>query len=158
LEFGEEVVFLCVEVFDLSFEPDDFTINAGDNIGFGDLDIIRARSDFSFGGLRVDCDELKRAIVIVTNVTDGDGGKVVERVNGDDYSGEGVIFAAVGFDENLDTIPDTKLGDLFSLAEVDFEFCSVDFNNAGVGCGFHCVCWFVVWFNPLRGSVCLALE
>ena len=88
LEFGEEVVFLCVEVFDLSFELDDFTINAGDNVGFGDLNVIRARSDFSFSGLGVDCGELECAVVVVADVADGDGGKVVERVDGDDHPGE----------------------------------------------------------------------
>ncbi len=158
MEFGDEVVFLRVEVFYLSFEFDDFAVNAGDDVGFRDLNVISARSDFSFGGLGVDCGELECAVVVVTDVADGDGGKVVECVDGDDYSREGVIFAAVGFDEDLDAVTYTKLGDLFSRAEVDFEFCSVDFNNAGVGCGFHCVCWFVVWFNPLRGSVYLVLE
>ena len=98
MELGDEVVFLRVEVFYLSFEFENLAVNAGDDVGFGDLNVICARSDFSFGGLRVDCDEIKRAIVIVTNVTDGDGRQVVECVDGYNYSREGVIFGSVGFD------------------------------------------------------------
>lgn len=98
MEFGDEVVFLRVEIFDLSFEFDDFAVNAGDDIGFRDLNVISAWSDFSFSGLGVDCGELERAVVVVADVADGDRGKVVEGVNGYNYSRERVVFGAVGFD------------------------------------------------------------
>lgn len=137
MEFGGEVVFLCVEVFDLGFELDDLAVNAGDDVGFRYLDVISAWGDFSFGGLRVDGGEFERAVVVVADVADGYGRKVVECVNGNNYSGEGVVFVAVGFDKDLHSVADTELSDLLGRAEVDFKFDSVDFNDAGVGCGFH---------------------
>jgi len=157
LKLSDEVVFLSVEVFDLSFEFENLAVNAGNDISFGDLNVICAWGDFSFGGLGVDCGEVECAVVAVTDIADGDGGKVVECVDGDNHSWEGVVFGAVGFDEDFDSVTDSELGDLFSRAEVDFELCSVDFNDAGVGCGFHGVCCLLFRFNPLRGSVCLVL-
>jgi len=137
----EEVGAFTIEVFQLGFFAGDFSIEASQDVGFVDENVVSAGGDFDFGGLGVDCGEFELTGIVVCDVTNGDSGELVEAIESDDYTVVGGVTVAVAFDKDFDFVAHTILCDLFSRAEVDLEFGAVDFNDAGVG---HSGVWFVV--------------
>lgn len=137
----EEVGAFTIEVFQLGFFAGDFSIEASQDVGFVDENVVSAGGDFDFGGLGVDCGEFELTGIVVCDVTNGDSGELVEAIESDDYTVVGGVTVAVAFDKDFDFVAHTVLCDLFSRAEVDLEFGAVDFNDAGVG---HSGVWFVV--------------
>lgn len=129
----EKVSAFALEVFQFSFFAGDLAVEAGEDIGFVDEDVVDVWGDFVVCGLGVDGGEFDFARVVVGEVTDGDGREVVEGVDGNDDTVVAGVRAAVGFDEHFDFVTDAVLRDLLGGAKVDFELGSVDFDNAGVG-------------------------
>lgn len=154
----EEIGAFAIEIFQLGLFAGDFSIEASQDVGFVDENVVSAWGDFDVGGLGVDCGEFELAGIVVCNIANGDSGELVEAIEGDDYTVIGSVTGAVAFDEDFDFVSYTVLCDLLSSAKVDFEFNSVDFDDAGVG---HSGLWVDVnracgagnWFKVYPSSV-----